>query len=291
MSDIQKKSKTVEDLEFLNGEIGKLAEQKQTLEDEIVSLGVIQKTRSEEYKRADNARERKFISLDNQIATKEKDLVALTEKFSETMEELKKLTDSIQGNKAVIAETLTTLSLREEKVKENEENNGKQTDTLTLAMKDIERNRKEIETIRVVLKEKEDRVSHGLEGLDKREKESHIFEEKLKTDEKELERREKLHASRVTELENEQKKFNEDKYEFIKHKEEFTAKEDELSEQKKKIEAIFEEQKEKEAELTERNRLSIIREQKSTLKDEELRIREKRISIKEQNNDLASTTT
>lgn len=282
MSEIQKKSKTVEDLEFLNSEIGKQKVIQKELEDSLVNLGLIQKKKEEEYKQAEDSRIKKIILLDNQISSKEKELIKLSEEICICIQEKKNLETSIEENKAVISGTLATLSNREEKVKEIEEKGRKDMEVLTLAMQDVERNRKEIEEIKKSLKEREFFLDNKSGDLVSKDNLLNDRKEKLDKIEEENTRKFTSNANRASEIDKQYEEFNIEKRKLEMLKTDLVARENSL-----KVDLVeFQKQKDsilvKEKQIEERDRLSINREQRSMIKEEELRIREKKIFLKEQ---------
>ncbi len=289
MSGIQKKLKVVEDIEFLNGEIGKLRETKKELEDSIVSLGLIQKEKQEQYAKVDNAREIKSISLDNQISIKKQEWGRLSDDIYICTEELVSLKEEIEKNKENVAKTIAHISAREKQVKEDEESVRKQISSLGNTLRNIDISKLEIEEKLKSIKEKEisTEASNSLIAstnklLDNRKIALDIQEQELIKDKK-------LYTIHASELENDRKRIGDEKIEFNNNKNDFNIEKTRQIEEGQKIGLTQEHQNKKEDEIEERNRVSVIREQKSILKEEELRIREKRLSIKEQQNDLTSS--
>ncbi len=290
MSNIQKKSKTVEDLEFLNGEISKLREVKKELEDSIVSLGLIQKEKEEQYKKQDNARGIRSISLDNQIAIKNDLLEKLSSGILVSSKELSSLETSIKENKHIVSETLASISKREIKVKEGEDDIRKKTLILDKQIQDKEKEKENNEKAKKELIERENLVESRENKLISSSKLLDDREKKVNQLEVDAHNLFSSNAGRADDINKQYQELNTERREFEMEKNDILFKKQKLKEESEININQLNNIKVKEKEIVERDRVSGIREQKSILKEEELRIREKRLSIKEQQNDLTSTS-
>ena len=286
MSDINKKIRDVEqDLDFLNGEVSRTKEIKNTLEEEIISLGIIQKTKDEEYKQKDNSIKKKIISLENILASKQLELDNISKEVITKNTELSELNILIEKNKTIISDTLSDFASRESVLKEKEEKNNRDIGDIMSSKKDIELHKQGLETIKEYLKDTEKSLNTKKSELEKKELELTSREENLKKVEKDTKNSFNINAARSNEISEQSEKLRIDKIEFEAEKQDILNKKARLREESDFNSSKSKELKEKEVSIDERDRVSIIREQKSILKEEELKIREKRISIKEQQND------
>ena len=282
MSDIQKPIQQVQDLEFLNGEIGKLRETKKSIEEDLLYLRSTHNSEIEQFHQDIVSRQSKINLLDRQISSQEQRLQDVTNETISLTEKLSDLNDAIKKNQNIVANSMIDLSFREQTLKEKEENNKKDRIQLEDDIRNSLSQRKEISDIRISLKTREDRVTFQEGELEKNKNLLNNRENKLKETEKQNRQTFELNAQRSAEIQKQSEELNVLKRNFEITKQDSINRDAGIQDKLNTLKFQQEDLNKQNKVTEERERLSVIREQKAILKDEELRIREKRISLKEQ---------